>query len=71
MSHTRLTVAGMTCEACVAAVREALELPGVRRVDVSLGPGVVEVDHAPGISVGVMVAAVTDTGYDVRDARSE
>jgi len=71
MTHTRLTVTGMTCEACVAAVREALELPGVRRVDVSLGPGVVEVDHPPSVSVEAMVAAVQDTGYEVRDARSE
>ena len=71
MIHTTLTVEGMTCAACMAAVREAVALPGVHRVDVSLDTGVVDVDHAPSVSVEVMVGAVQDTGYEVRETRTE
>ena len=71
MTHTTLTVDGMTCEACVAAVRDALALPGVHRVDVSLDTRMVDVDHARSVSVEVMVGAVHDTGYEVRETRTE
>jgi copper chaperone CopZ len=71
MTHTTLTVDGMTCEACSAAVRDALGLPGVHHVDVSLDAGVVDVDHAHSVSVEVMVGAVKDTGYEVGETRSE
>jgi copper chaperone CopZ len=71
MTHTTLTVDGMSCDACMSAVREALELPGVRQVDVSLDAGVVDVDHAQSVSVEVMVGAVEDTGYEVRETHSE
>jgi copper chaperone CopZ len=71
VTHTTLTVEAMTCEACMAAVRDALALPGVHRVDVSVDSGVVEVDHARSVSVEVMVSAVQETGYDVRETRTE
>ncbi len=69
MTHTKLMVDGMTCEACSTAVREALELPGVLQVGVSLDTGTVDVEHADGVSREMMVAAVEETGYEVRTAR--
>jgi copper chaperone CopZ len=71
MTHTKLTIDSMSCESCSAAVREALELPGVRRVGVSLDTGIVDVGHADGVTVEAMVSAIEDTGYEVREAHSE
>ncbi len=71
MTHTKLTVDGMTCEACRTAAREALELPGVRQIGVSLETGIVDVAHTESVSVEVMVNAIEDTGYEVREAHSE
>jgi copper chaperone CopZ len=71
VTYTKLTVDGMTCEACRTAVQEALELAGVHQVDVSLETGVVDVAHAQSVSVEVLTGAVEDTGYEVRAARSE
>lgn len=61
----------MTCEACRKAVRGALELPGVRQVDVSLNTGIVDVAHAETVSAEVMVSAIEGTGYEVREAQPE
>ena len=71
MTHTKLTVDGMSCESCTAAVRDALELPGVRQVGVSLDTGIVDVAHTDGVTVEAMVSAIEDTGYEVREAHSE
>jgi copper chaperone CopZ len=71
MTHTKLTVAGMGCEGCRTAVTRALELPGVRQVGVSLDTGIVDVAHTESVSVEVMVTAIEDTGYEVREAHSE
>ena len=71
MTHTTVTVGGMTCEACRSAVREALELPGVHRVEVSLETGIVGVDDAECVSVEALAGAIEDTGYEVREARAE
>jgi copper chaperone len=71
MTRTTLTVEGMTCEACRAAVQRALELPGVQQVDVSLDTGIVGVAHATSVSAESLATAVEDTGYEVREARSE
>jgi copper chaperone CopZ len=71
MTHTKLTVDGMSCESCRAAVTEALELPGVRQVGVSLDTGIVEVAHTDGVTVEAMVGAIRETGYEVRNAYSE
>jgi len=70
MTHTRLIVDGMTCEACRTAVRDALELPGVRQIGVSLDTGIVDVAHTESVSVEVMVGAIEQTGYEVREAHS-
>ena len=71
MTHTRMLVDGMTCEACRTAVHEALQLPGVSRVDVSLETGAVGVAHVESVSVGALASAVEDTGYEVREAQSQ
>jgi copper chaperone CopZ len=71
MTHTTLTVDGMTCEACRTAVREVLEIPGVSQVGVSLDAGIVDVAHTEAVSVDVMVSAIEDMGYEVREAHSE
>jgi copper chaperone CopZ len=71
MTRTRLTVDGMSCEACRTAVGEALEVPGVRLVGVSLETGIVDVAHAASVTVEVMVGAIEDAGFEVREARSE
>jgi copper chaperone CopZ len=60
----------MTCDACGAAVREVLELPGVNGANISLDTGVVDVDHTQSVSVEMMVGAVLDTGYEVGETRS-
>ena len=70
MSRTQLSVDGMTCEACVSAVRRALELPGVSEVDVRLETGIVDVVHAGGVAVEAMVSAIERTGYEVREANA-
>jgi copper chaperone len=71
MTHTTLTVDGMSCDACQTAVREALELPGVEQIGVSLDTGIVAVAHADSVTLEVMVSAIEDTGYEVREAHSE
>lgn len=70
MMHTTLTVQGMTCENCRAAVHEALQVPGVDQVDVDLGTGRVQVAHAANVTVEALASAVEDTGYEVRSAGS-
>ena len=71
MTHTTLMVDGMSCEGCRSAVTEALKLPGVVEVGVSLETGIVGVAHTDGVTVGAMVSAIEDTGYEVREAHSE
>jgi copper chaperone len=71
MTHTKLTVDGMTCEACRTAVSAALELPGVRQVDVSLDTGIVDVAHTEAVTVEAMLSAIQDTGYEVREGQRE
>ncbi|OZC02043.1 heavy-metal-associated domain-containing protein [Rubricoccus marinus] len=59
-----LTIEGMTCTHCVAAVRAALEsVPGalVRTVDI----GSATVDLSPEADRDVIRAAVEDAGFDL------
>jgi len=58
----------MTCEHCVASVREELTgIEGVTGVDVDLGTGRVDVHTADGAQVtdDDVVAAVREAGYEV------
>ncbi|MCL2542155.1 MAG: cation transporter [Nocardioidaceae bacterium] len=58
------TVAGMTCEHCVASVTEEIsEIPGVESVRVTLEDGSVVVDSAQPLEREQVSAAVTEAGY--------
>ncbi|MDQ3896211.1 MAG: cation transporter [Actinomycetota bacterium] len=64
---TTITVDGMTCGHCVAAVRsEVGKLAGVTEVSVDLASGQVTVvgDQAP--DAAALRAAVEEAGYEVR-----
>jgi copper chaperone len=63
---TELTVKGMTCNHCVAAVQTALEeTPGVRsaRVDLQAGKVVVDYDDALA-SPRELTTVVAEAGYE-------
>ena len=59
------TVAGMTCEHCVASVREEVsEVAGVGAVEVDLGSGRLVVT-GDGFGDDAVAAAVEDAGYQL------
>lgn len=66
-SSTRtITVEGMTCEHCVAAVQEELGgIDGVRQVDVDLGSGAVDIRSDAPLTDEQIRAAVDEAGYSV------
>ena len=62
-SDTTITVDGMTCAHCVAAVTEEVErVPGVRDVEVSLDRGTVSV-VGDDVSREAIRRAVDEAGY--------
>ena len=64
METVRFAVNGMTCDHCVASVRNAIEeLPGVQKALVNLdeGSAVVEGEH---LDKEAIVAAVAEEGYE-------
>ena len=64
-------VSGMTCDHCVAAVREELgALAGVQSVDVDLGSGEVRVISAGVLDDAEVRAAVVEAGYELLGADS-
>ena len=69
-SHTTtLTVSGMTCSHCVAAVTsEPSKLDRVTRVQIDLATGLLTVDSDQPLDVATMTAAVERTGYAVSSA---
>lgn len=59
------TVTGMTCDHCVASVREEVgALPGVAAVDVDLAGGRLAVTGT-GLDDEAVRAAVAEAGYEV------
>lgn len=59
------TVTGMTCEHCVASVREEVgALAGVSAVDVDLAGGGLRVSGT-GFEDAAVAAAVAEAGYEV------
>ena len=66
MNATRTyTVTGMTCEHCVASVREEVaELPGVTAVDVELASGRLAVT-GDAVDDEAVRAAVGEAGYEL------
>jgi copper chaperone len=64
MSESTYTVAGMTCEHCVASVTEEIsELDGVSAVAVELSTGAVTVTSAEPLAVADVRGAVEEAGY--------
>jgi copper chaperone CopZ len=62
-----LTIHGMGCESCVAAVNEAVErVPGVERVRVDLASGRAEIEGDPTLDANAVRDAVEAAGYEVR-----
>ncbi len=58
-----LSIAGMTCDHCLAAVRRTLDsIPGVAVRDVSLGGAVVEIGD-PTVTDASLAAALDEEGY--------
>jgi copper chaperone CopZ len=61
---THLTVTGMTCGHCVAAVTEELSaLSGVSHVDVDLASGAVTITSTAALDAAQVEAAVAEAGY--------
>lgn len=60
------TVSGMTCEHCVASVKEEVsEIAGVSQVDVDLETGRLVVVSPDPIDPAAVRAAVDEAGYDI------
>ncbi|KQB94107.1 hypothetical protein GEPA3_0847 [Geobacillus sp. PA-3] len=68
MMTITLYVQGMTCGHCQMAVTNALqELDGVKRVEVHLQEGMVDVDYdETKVSVDKLKEAIEEQGYEVK-----
>ncbi|HNW58161.1 MAG TPA: cation transporter [bacterium] len=64
MKEETLAITGMSCMHCAAAVRRALELPGLTALEVTIGSARVKYDENM-ISRTQIVAAIEETGYHV------
>ena len=63
MTKTRITIRGMSCRHCVAAVRRELDrLPGVKVNDVTIGSADLEYDETR-VSLEQIGEAVREAGY--------
>ena len=67
MQTVKLTVEGMSCGHCLAAVNKAVgALQGVSNVEVSLQKKLATVDFDPEVvTIDVIKEAIEDQGYDV------
>lgn len=67
-TRTTVTVEGMTCGHCVAAVQQEVgQIPGVTGVDVDLATGVVAIASEGELDPAAVAAAVDEAGYEVRE----
>jgi copper ion binding protein len=63
---TTVTVQGMTCGHCVAAVEQEVgRIPGVTGVEVDLATGAVVIASEAPVDAGAIAAAVDEAGYEV------
>lgn len=68
MKQVKLDVSGMSCGHCVHAVREALAgVPGVKVEAVRIGSAALSFDETRA-TVGDLVDAVSDAGYEASEA---
>ena len=66
MTNTTVTVEGMTCGHCVAAVRQEVgQIAGVTDVDVVLETGAVTITSDAPVDAAAIAAAVDEAGYRV------
>jgi len=66
LTTTTVTVSGMTCGHCVAAVTEELgRVVGVPTVDVDLPTGAVTIASEGVLDEAAVAAAVDEAGYEV------
>ena len=59
----RMTVAGMTCDACAVCVRQALEAAGARAVQVDVGRKEATFTSPSGVTPLALREAVRAAGY--------
>lgn len=66
MTTANYTVTGMTCDHCVAAVRqEVSDIEGVTNVDVELATGALTIESERPVDPAAVSAAVEEAGYEV------
>lgn len=66
-TRTTVSVEGMTCDHCVAAVQQEVgQIPGVTGVDVDLATGLVAIASEGELDPASVAAAVDEAGYAVR-----
>ncbi|WP_285186575.1 MULTISPECIES: heavy-metal-associated domain-containing protein [unclassified Rhodococcus (in: high G+C Gram-positive bacteria)] len=66
MTTKTVTVVGMTCQHCVAAVTEEVSaLQGVTSVHVDLESGRVDVESDTPVDDAALAAAVDEAGYEL------
>jgi copper chaperone CopZ len=69
MTTSIYTVTGMTCDHCMAAVRqEVTKVDGVTGVEVKLASGTVTVESERPLDLAAVTAAVEEAGYEVAAA---
>lgn len=69
MNTLTLTVTGMSCMGCVNSVKNLVTaLPGIKRIDIDLASGRVDIEHDPDQSdVAAVRNAIEDGGYGIAD----
>lgn len=66
MSTVSVTITGMTCGHCAAAVREEIDkVPGVTAVNVELGGGKVTIESDTPVDSDAIKSAVEEAGYQL------
>ena len=66
----QIPIAGMTCASCASRIEKALgKLEGVAAVSVNLATEMANVDAAPEVVRGTLIAAVERAGYSVPEAK--
>ena len=66
VSTTTISVQGMSCGHCVAAVtNEVTKIDGVTGVEVELASGSVEISSSDPIDLATVAAAIEQAGYEV------